>query len=141
MKFEISLHVSITKLFTWFTCIVVFVPHFWFISFALERSKIKTIVLKRQYIQYICIYTYIYTYIYIYIFNINLHMLHNSFDNQGSKMQNKSNDIFDVSGYCLLRKVLSHYTFNKCTSWYQSSCIRLCSQLTLGILITYVLNP
>ena len=70
----------------------------------------------------------------------NLFMHHNnSFDNQGSEIN--KNDIFCISTYSLSRKRSSYYTLNKVKSCYRSSCIRLCSQVTLGILVIYALNP
>ena len=59
----------------------------------------------------------------------NLFILHNdSFDNLVSEMI--KNDFFYISTYCLLRKLFSYYTFNKFTTCYKSSCLRLCTQLT-----------
>ena len=62
-----------------------------------------------------------------------LFMLHNSFDNQGDEI-NKTT-FFYVWTYCLLRKPSSYYTFNKFTSYYHNSCIRLCLHFTLYILM------
>ena len=45
----------------------------------------------------------------------NLSVFHNSFDNQGSKIN--KNNIFYVSEYCLLKRLSFYYIFNKSTSW------------------------
>ena len=81
--------------------------------------------------------------IYIYIYNnqiihhnpcFNLFILHNnSFHKYGNEKIKMT--FFYVSTYCPLRKLSSYYTFNKFTSSYHSTCLRLCSQLTWDALI------
>ena len=74
---------------------------------------------------YVCMYVYIYICIHIYIYiYFNLFILHNnSFDNPGSEIN--KNDISLRFGILSLQKLSSYYTFNKFTSSYHSSCLRL----------------